>query len=482
MDVQYLKMNLVFSEAFHISTETIKDLGFFDIVLFRDSKLYIEPKKIAKSSSNFFKDADVVLTDYFRRTILWAQDYRDHSSALSFQYAVKSLALGELSGICLGNSKNTILGHGISKMLATSLINNIIDISRVGDLDPQIFEIMSVFQEGIGVDMISDLLAAILKKDIYEYNVYLIEKMGLTRETHFYDIFEGKKYSLLENPCFPGIPVLLLPRDILSEIPEFCNYGDIDDICARNEEVRSQMSPYLNPAFRATSEYKKSQTLNALKREPGLLSSLLLDYQKKEGHLYDFEDDPLGFLTYDRLVIPLVNEGHYSKGSFLSCKDFSIFICNDFKTLIQDHGGWKDLGDKRESLLQFCFLANAHIFAMLNDIHLGREANDGCGPVDFEFTRGAFDSCVVEIKKLSNSGLVHGIEEGGQLDQYLVSHRCPFGVYLVIGDSANEAKLDSLYEAFNKLSASNQSKKMIIFIDTRKRPSASRALMSSFSK
>lgn len=469
---------LVFSEAFHISSEMIKNLGFFDIVLYRDSQLYIEPKKVSQSSSGFFKDSDAVLTNYFKKTIVWAEDYRDHSSELSFNYAWKSLALGELSGICLGNSKNTILGHGISKTLATSIVKNIIDISRVGTLDPKMFEIMSAFQDGIGVDMISDLLAAILKKEIYEYNAFLIEKMGLSDQARYHDCVEGKEYSLLPNPCFPDVPILLLPRDILSEIPEYEDYEDISEICSRNEEVRNQMSSYLNPAFKMTSEERKNQTLNALKTEPGLLASLLRDYQGKEGHLYDFETDRLGFLSYDRLISPLLEEGHYSKSSFLSCKDFAIFVCNDFKSLIQDHGGWKELGDKRESLLQFCFLLNAHIFAKLNDIHLGREANDGCGPVDFEFTRGAFDTCVVEIKKLSNSGLIHGIEEGGQLDQYLVSHECPFGVYLVIGDSSDETRLNTLNQAFNKLPASNQNKKMIIFIDTKKRPSASHARVS----
>lgn len=82
------------------------------------------------------------------------------------------------------------------------------------------------------------------------------------------------------------------------------------------------------------------------------------------------------------------------------------------------------------------------------------------------------------FKKLSNSGLIHGIEEGGQLDQYLVSHECPFGVYLVIGDSSDETRLNTLNQAFNKLPASNQNKKMIIFIDTKKRPSASHARVS----
>ena len=58
-------------------------------------------------------------------------------------------------------------------------MNTIQDLMTEGDTDPVLFELLGVFQEGIGCDRVSDLITFILREDMLKYTQRVTEFAGV---------------------------------------------------------------------------------------------------------------------------------------------------------------------------------------------------------------------------------------------------------------------------------------------------------------
>lgn len=91
-----------------------------------------------------------------------------HSKSQTDMYrkrAERMLTFTELSGTCFGYSQNGTGGNAIGSVLRKTILNTIQDLMTEGDTDPVLFELLGVFQEGIGCDRVSDLITFILRED-----------------------------------------------------------------------------------------------------------------------------------------------------------------------------------------------------------------------------------------------------------------------------------------------------------------------------
>ena len=52
-----------------------------------------------------------------------------------------------------------------------------------GETDPVLFELLGVFQEGIGCDRVSDLITFILRENILQYTQRVVIDVGITSIT-----------------------------------------------------------------------------------------------------------------------------------------------------------------------------------------------------------------------------------------------------------------------------------------------------------
>lgn len=99
-----------------------------------------------------------------------------HSKSQTDMYrkrAERMLTFTELSGTCFGYSQNGTGGNAIGSVLRKTILNTIQDLMTEGDTDPVLFELLGVFQEGIGCDRVSDLITFILREDMQDVNQVL---------------------------------------------------------------------------------------------------------------------------------------------------------------------------------------------------------------------------------------------------------------------------------------------------------------------
>lgn len=158
-------MPITFSEQFNISKEVLEITGVFDVILDIDTRVFIDPALLELCTEPEFLDARKKVEKYFSDIITLLR----HSKSQTDMYrkrAERMLTFTELSGTCFGYSQNGTGGNAIGSVLRKTILNTIQDLMTEGDTDPVLFELLGVFQEGIGCDRVSDLITFILREDM----------------------------------------------------------------------------------------------------------------------------------------------------------------------------------------------------------------------------------------------------------------------------------------------------------------------------
>ena len=154
---------------------------------------------------------------------------------------VSFLKAKELDGLCLGYA-NGHPGSGLGEKYATAIMNNALELyENFKDGDTIAFSLLHLLTEGIGADYIGDITAQIIKEQIYKYTEMQAKEMQIPTEI-FKDLIIGKVFSLPvhPNPFKKRIPILFVPKSILSSLPvdanlEYVFNGYISD----NDNIRN---------------------------------------------------------------------------------------------------------------------------------------------------------------------------------------------------------------------------------------------------
>ena len=362
-------------------------------------------------------------------------------------------------------------------MLRTNILHTIKELIIAGEKDPTLFELLGVFQEGIGCDRVSDLLTFILLPEILEYTHRVIETFGISNRKIR---FRNKEYSTCFNE-YNGKPLLLLPAAILSPLIIAYGFDDIDRICLENERVRQEINTYFDLKNRKT-KLKKVEILQAMKNSPSFRNELITAYKSATAEAYDFENDPVGEYAWYNAAKEYVKKYPLQLKLPASPTITDVYtvveiICAHYKSLIEDNGLWSLLYDdylkpKHERAAQLLFFGIADSYCTANNVDLSREINSGRGSVDFKLSHGAEDKVIVEIKLTSNGQLKNGFTT--QVPIYMKQERTNRAVYLII-DNGHPKALDNFIKYYNK--QINEVKTKIIYerIDATPPKSASKA-------
>lgn len=170
-----------FSEVFKVSPARMRNLGVLDPTLDVDARLFIDPFLLPHSKHKEFSDCafskyEEHFTEIYR-LISFSQNEDDKAwkSALrKFQF---SEARG-MSGTCLGYSKTSTHGHAFGPKKAAQSIRWAKQVIELGVKDPEMFSALSLFEDGIGADLISDMITAITIECILKFNQRILTELS----------------------------------------------------------------------------------------------------------------------------------------------------------------------------------------------------------------------------------------------------------------------------------------------------------------
>lgn len=466
-------MQLRYSEHFNINKKEFDDLGVFNGFILHDSLYFLNPKLIKETKNEFFLDSYNKLTKRFLNIISLIDKVKipDKTKDIYFKAAVKAIKSKEMGYIGLGYSSAGKDGNGIGEILATSIASTCFKLIKLDVVEPELFELLGVFKEQIGVDRLSDMTIKIIQDDILKYTEYISTKLDLP-------VREYEKYKVAYNEYDNNNPLFFIPTSLLSKLPTWDNmfYETITDdkeiLDFINLEFGKEYQKYLD---------KKEYREKAIIKNTKIIKDLIVKYKSSADTSYDFLTDPSNDFNWIDEILELVDNNPLTIN-----KDEDIYIivqtiCNKFKYLLENTNAYKLLyhdgtRKKHESASQQAFQLFATSYCDANNLDISPESNGGRGPVDFKFSQGK-EKVLVELKLSTSNDLIHCLET--QIKIYKKSEGTNQSILLVLMVGTNEnnaiSKIEKLIKYKNELAKKEKYLPEIIDADALIKLSASKA-------
>lgn len=463
-------------DTYGIDPDDFEKTGALDPILGIDTRLFIDPSLLRHTDVPELTASHERVTEHFSNVIRVVRQIKKEGDSL-WRAADKMLTFPEMDGLCIGYSNGTA-GKGAGPTKRRALLSTIMEIVQAGSEDPAIFDLVGVFEDGIGPDLISDMVAKIIMPDLIAFTQRVCSDLGIPMEPRYY-AKRAPSEDLPKNPQDDST-VILVPKQVLRDLPVAESFGDIRWIVEHNEKLRQELNGIFGSALRdLTASEKKARVKDAFITHPEVLKGVLLAYKNNAPQYYDFSDDPSGEVIWYRATKSLSEEDTLTlpdKPSLEAVYEVAKIICLRFKKAIEDNQLCRLLYDKREhrkheSAAQLLFFGIANAYCEANNLDLSPESDSGRGPVDFKVSSGFKGKVLVEVKLTSNKELKHGYEK--QLPIYQQAESAPKGILLVID---NGGISEGRFQAFLDLVAkTGNAGPEVILVDGIIRQSASKA-------
>jgi hypothetical protein len=424
------------SEYLQIDRQEFESAGALNTILDRDTRLFIDPA-LARSST-VLANANTRISDHFRKVIKCLSESMTVGDPF-WKAADKLLIFPEQRGTCLGYTSEGTAGRGMGTTIRQSVLATTKHVIDSGVQDPEILELIGFFEEGVGCDLVSDMVTKIVWPELIGYSRDVFNQFHLPRNLPTIEVQqESTVLALPKNPYSNG-PIVLVPMEVLQDLPLAFSFEDIDWVCSQNQAVRSKINSLIAAHILSNRQRRlsKKEVRDLLLSDLTTLREIIRIYKGSTAPRYDFDEDRSGetqwYWSTKNLPYPRdLNLGNTP--SIDQVMEVVLKICSQFQKLIEFNDLWrllynKDGSVKHESAAQLLFFGVADAYCNANNIDLNREPRVGRGSVDFKLSRGNL-KITVEVKLSSNKKLVHGLTN--QLPTYMESSDADFGIYLVL--------------------------------------------------
>lgn len=472
-------MPISISEHFKITESNFNATGAFNAILDVDSLFFIDPKLLEKSKTRELRKS-------YRRIQARFKDIIDLLKAstnkgdIAWRNAEKLFSFPEVRGLCIGYGNQSTQGSGMGPTIRSSILDSAKQIISMGIENPRIFELVGLFEEDVGADRISDMIARIIYEDLLSYTQQIFSKFSVKCPTFTY---HGNDYKIPRNPDTGGA-VVLVPREILSPLPVAYGWDSIDTIRIENDRIRKEVNELIGKTWKqATSQRTtKEARRKVLTKYEDAVKDLLKQYEGKIPVGYDFINDPSGeWIWYQKskelcAANPLALSKSTAKDK-KSLLEIAKQITLQFKRLVEDNALYELLYDhrghpKHERAAQKLYFGVAVAYCKANDLDISPESNAGRGPVDFKFSKGYIGKVVVEVKLSTNSRIVDGHNE--QLKTYKIAESADESIYVIVDVGKMGDKLIRVNQDRAKAEKDKKAVPSLVVIDARPKPSASK--------
>lgn len=159
-------------------------MGVFDAVMDSDSRYFINVTRLKDAKTPEFLASYERINSYFHDIALLLNQAKEKTTQDRFyREALRRFAFSEVNGINLGFSE-TRYGSAFGEGLRKATISDAFDIIKAGTTQPEFFHLVGLFEENVGPDRLSDMIATIIKEDIRTYTRRINSELGITPENY----------------------------------------------------------------------------------------------------------------------------------------------------------------------------------------------------------------------------------------------------------------------------------------------------------
>lgn len=463
---------LLFSKYFGIDEEELENAGLIDPFLNVDTQLFIDPVLLEKSSNPEINgNAYEKFRDHFSKYVRLLAISRTEGDA-AWRAARKLLDLREPAQTGLGFGGSSRSGSSRPDKVREIIMRTSKEIIELGSNDPEMISLMGFFEGDVGPDTISDFTTRVIIESLSEITSQFCDLCRIP--TSKSDLSEGRAL-----PMYKEAPVLLVPRDIVRDLPIANDWSDIEAAALKNQEIRDRVNGYLASIARPTVSDRKAALKYAAMGSSAEFEHFI-GAVKENSDSYNPNEDALAYYKFREILrsdltgfkaatIPGVHKG---PEELIKLVHMTI---DQFKHHIENGNLWEELWidekPKKERAAQLIYFAIADCFCRANNIDISPEANMGGGPIDFKFSDGYKARVLVEMKK-STGSVKHGYEK--QLEIYKDASRTNYGVFVIMDFGGLDGKLKQIQSIRNERLDAEERASDIVVIDASKKKSASK--------
>jgi hypothetical protein len=278
-----------------------------------------------------------------------------------------------------------------------------------------------------------------------------------------------------------GAAIILVPTDVLRDLPIAKDWSDVADAASKNAELRNRVNDQIAQLWTAKTLKDKDEIRRWALSGKDAFETFLEMIRGAHPTAYDMDGDPLGEIVWRRIAATLAELEPFRLRAPPQLDLAGVVsvveqIIEQFRFLIEDRRFSQELyhaGKPRpEKAAQRLFFAVAHAYCKANNLDLTPEADTGNGPVDFKVSAGFTGRVLVEIKLSTNGKLVKGYSR--QLETYKTAEETVKGYYVVLDVGHMGGKGENLIATKNAAAARAEPTSPILFVNASLRPSASK--------
>jgi hypothetical protein len=469
----------LFSKHFGIDRQLLNDAGLIDPFIDVDTQLFIDPVLLEKSSNpEIATNAVERFRDHFTKFIRLVAISKQQGD-VAWRNARRFLDLSEPpeNGLGYGGSGRSGASRPID--VREAIMRTAKEILDLGADDPEMISIMGFLEEDVGPDTISDFTTRVIMPELAAITQTFCKANGVpvARNT----IVPDYELPLIANKSGAMVPMVLVPRDIVRDLPVANDWSDIEAAAFENARIRTRVNAMLGAIINPTVADRKL-ALRAFATGSNDDFDLFLQTVKENVSFYDPNEDALAYYRLKDIFangfpdIQSTTKFDLRKGPE-EVKKVVYETLEMFQHHVENGNLWEELwtGDKpkKERAAQLIYYAIADCFCKANNVDISPEASMGGGPIDFKFSDGYEARVLLEMKRCSGT-VKHGYEK--QLEIYKDASRTNYGIFVVMnyGSDTLATKLSEIRQIQKARLEAGEEASEILVIDARKKASASK--------
>lgn len=423
-------MDLYFSQYFDVDPAVLETYGAFDISVYTDLPLFIDPFLLFNSKKPKYQALHEAMIEY----LVYLRDKASldlDPGLVASLYQFKEVKQNWLGFTLLGNG-----GRGLGPEFATRLnaafVGRLRTFGEEKVTDGTHIEKLGLIRSGVGRDSISDFTTNLIKDYLLQYSQEFARKhidasryaeFAVTKARFNFDTesWETLRYVL---PAKDGDFVLLTPVDILTRDDTWISYPDMVRQFAQlpaalpDDQLRAQVNNYfrLRLSRKPTQKERQQAAQATIDAFPELIEWYIKMKEDEGDKAVSISagrviDTFQVFVARVRQVLAdLDAKSDFYEKSWTSY-DEALDRALAFKAYVEDQDGYRLINragrpfSKEEDVQLFFGLIWCR-----TDFDVNREPNNGRGPVDFKVSYGAGDKSLIEFKLASNSQLKRNLQ------------------------------------------------------------------------
>lgn len=454
-------------------TDELERLGVFDAIITKDSHFFINIVRLKRTNVPQFSSSYQKINDYFSKIMLLLSASKMKGDKM-FNGALKRFSFSGVNGINLGFSE-TGVDAGFGPVLSKKVISDAFDIVKSGSTQPEIFQLVGLFEENVAADRLSDMIATLIVDDIREYTRWVNQELNINRDTYPEIAFND---GIAINP-YKSCELLYLPKDILHELPIARDWDDIDRVIRENEAIRAEVNEAVSAEWSKMAASQKKQYLKEhVFKDKDRCKRVIRGYDEEVVPDYNPQSDMEYFLAdaFKKMRrTGILDFLEHSAQKEISSWDAAMKVLQLCKDFIENNKGWDIIQsvptNKGEKTVQRLMHNSGAYYCEQNNIDLSFEANEGPGPVDLKVSRGT-DKTVVEIKLSSNKDYLHGFTD--QIEEYALAEHTTQRIFVYVQVEDHPIRDRTIMELYEQRKKAGENPPELFIIDSRKRTSASK--------